>query len=53
MFLRTSMVTYIITTFTGLAGLIHVETGHEAEYFNRDLTRGRQGRSFLSKKTFR
>ena len=48
-FLRVSMMTNIITIFTGLAGLIHVQTGHEASCFNRDLTRGWWGRSFLSK----
>ena len=30
MFLRVSMVTNIITILTGLVGLIHVQSGHEA-----------------------
>ena len=38
MFLRASMVANIITIFTGLADLIHVQAGHEAGCFNRDLT---------------
>ena len=42
----------IITKFTGLAGLIHVQGGHEASCFNKDMARGRSGRSFLSKKPF-
>ena len=40
MFLKASMVTNIITIFTGLAHLIHVQAGHEAGCFNRNLTRG-------------
>ena len=33
MFLRAYMVTNIITIFTGLANLSHVQAGHEAGFF--------------------
>lgn len=48
--LRTSMVTNIFTKFTGLAGLIHMQAGHDVSCFNIDLTKGWCGRSFLLKK---
>ena len=41
MFLGTSMVTNIITIFTGLAGLIHVQAEYKVGCSDKDLTRGR------------
>ena len=38
--------------FTGLVDLIHVQASHEGGCFNKDLTKGRRGRPFLSKKSF-
>ena len=49
---RTSRVTNIFKKFTNLAGQNHSSDGHEAGCFNRDLTKGQGGLSFLSKKTF-
>ena len=46
------MVTNIIMIFTGLADPIYVQAGHETGCFNRDLTRDRWDRPFLSKKPF-
>ena len=52
MFLRAYMVTNIITIFTGLANLSHVQAGHEAGFFLTGTGHEASEASHFSQKNF-